>query len=382
MPTKKSKRSDGRYQVSISVKSEKTGRSIRKYFYGDTQREANDKKKQYLKTLASHVSMDNDSLNVWISTWVKSSSPSASIRKSNAFYAKKLAAVLGDMPIKDIRMIDIRTFAQGVAGMSFSTVKATKRITNRIFEDAVRNRLIPFNPCDGVTWQYASKGTHRALEAWEKRLILENHTIHRAGLWAIIMLFAGLRRGEALALQWEDIDFESQIIHVNKAIVFDGNAARISTTKTQAGIRDVPLLPQLRDALLCYEDRTGNVCRNASGEPIQTQAAFKRGWESWLNAMTNILNGEEPENQGRRSDLKTESDDSRKVFSIRTHDLRHTFCTMLYNAGIGLKEAQYIMGHADIDMTLEVYTHLDKERKSSAANIMNQYAENFDSIKI
>ena len=379
MPAKKEKRSDGRYQVSLTLGRKADGTPNKKYFYGKTQREANQKKKEYLDSIQSGVSSDPTLLSSWISTWLESSSQAEGVRYSNHLYAQKVSKALGNLPIKDIRMIDIRRFAQDMSRYSFSTVKKVKGVTNKIFEDAVRNRMIPFNPCSGVSWEYAGKGTHRALEDWEKALILENHQVHRAGRWALLMLFAGLRRGEALALNWDDVDFENNVIHVVKALRFSSNQAHLSTTKTKAGIREVPLLPQLKDALLCYGHRTGRICLNAEGNPIETQSAFERGWESYLNAMENILNGESPENKGRRTDLMTGLD--RKTFSIRTHDLRHTFCTMLYNAGIGLKEAQYIMGHADPEMTLKVYTHLDAKKRLSAASILTAYKENFDAIQ-
>lgn len=375
MPTKKAKRADGRYQTSLTIGRNEQGKPIKKFFYGVTQREAFAKKKAYLDDHATETHDSVLTLAAWIETWKKTSSPSEHIRSTNAFYADKLSLALGSRPISDIRMMDIRAFAQNMSRYSFSTVKKTRGIVDRIFADAINNRLISYNPCNGVTWDYASKGTHRALEGWEQKLIFEYHHVHRVGIWACIMLFAGLRRGEALALQWEDIDFEHGVIRVNKAIRFVGNKAELSDPKTEAGNREVPLLPQLRDILQPLKKPTGRICETAGSESM-TQAAFKRGWESWNNAMENILNGQKPIIKGRRSD-KDKAD--RKHFSVRTHDLRHTFCTFLYKAGIGLKEAQYIMGHADMKMTLEVYTHLDNEQKRSVTQKLNTLNLDFDS---
>lgn len=368
MSVRKTKRSDGRYQVSVFL-GYKDGKPQRKYFYGKSQREAKAKLDAFLDA-RNGAEASGLSLHDWIERWVETSSSSANMRRQNAIQAKKLDRFLGHKCLSDVRMIDITGFALSLAHYSFSTVKSVKRVTNRIFLDAMRNRLIDFNPTDGVRWDYAFKGSHRALEGWEKALIVQNHQIHRAGLWALIMLFAGLRRGEALALQWSDIDIPNSVIHVTKAVHFDSNSAVVSTTKTEAGVRDVPLLPQLKAALSAYKGRTGAVCLDAFGNPVSTESAFRRGWESYLNAMENILNGELPFRPGRRSDL---DDPNRKRFSVRTHDLRHTFCTMLYNAGVGLKEAQYIMGHADSSMTMEVYTHLDEIKKQSAAAILTKY---------
>ena len=372
---RKTKRSDGRFEASVFLGYGEGGKILRKRFYGKSQKEADRKKQAFLDRKDQGLEQ-RDTLHSWIVKWVKTSSNSPAMRRSNEAYAKKLDAALGKESLQDIRMIDITAFAQSMSHYSYSTVKSVKRVTNKIFADAVRNRLTNYNPADGVRWDYATKGSHRALEGWERALILDHHLVHRAGVWALLMLFAGLRRGEALALQWEDIDMDNNVIHVTKAVHFEGNTAVLSTTKTEAGIRDVPLLPQLKDALRAYKGRTGAVCLGATGTPVTTEAAFRRGWESYLNAMENILNDELPFQPGRRSD-KDRKD--RKKFEVRTHDLRHTFCTMLYNAGVGLKEAQYIMGHADSAMTLEVYTHLDAEKRQSAAAILAKYQDKLSS---
>lgn len=373
---RKTKRADGRYQVSVFL-GYKDGKPQRKYFYGKSQREAKIKLDEFVDRYQDGLRESDDTLGAWIARWAKTSSSSEYMRRLNALQARKLDAALGRKKLSDIRMIDLVEFAQSVNDKSYSTVKSIRRVTNRIFQDAVRNRLINYNPADGVRWDYAFKGTHRALEGWERALIVQNHRIHRAGLWALLMLFAGLRRGEVLALQWEDIDMDNNVIHVTKAVHFEGNAAVVSTTKTEAGVRDVPMLPQLKDSLRAYKGLSGPVCLSASGCPVTTEAAFRRAWESYQNAMENVLNGELPFQPGRRSDKDAKD---RKRFSVRTHDLRHTFCTMLYDAGVGLKEAQYIMGHADSSMTMEVYTHLDNQKKLSAAAILTKYNDELSTI--
>lgn len=369
MPKKVLKRPDNRYAVYVSLGRGEDGKRVRKTFYGSTQAEAKAKRDEFMKRYNEGLKEPDNTLHKWIEQWIPTSSSSAAMCTSNAIQARKLDAALGDKNISEIRMIDVQKFAKSLADKSFSTVKSVKRVTNRIFADAVRNRIINYNPTDGVRWDYATRGSHRALESWEKALIVEHWQVHRTGLWAMLMLFAGLRRGEALALQWEDID--ENAIHVTKAIHFEGNKAVQGTTKTEAGVRDVPILPQLKAALEAVRRPTGPVCLDAKGDAVSTEAAFRRGWESWLNAMENILNGELPFQPGRRSD----KDKNRKQFSVRTHDLRHTFCTMLYNAGVGLKEAQYIMGHADASMTMKVYTHLDETMRQSAAAKLLTYVD-------
>ena len=100
-----------------------------------------------------------------------------------------------------------------------------KSITTRFFADALDDALIRQDPCRKVTWEYAKKGTHRALEDWEKAHITEHWREHRCGIWALLMLYAGLRRGETMALTWADVDWDKNILTVNKTYVFEGNKA-------------------------------------------------------------------------------------------------------------------------------------------------------------
>ena len=149
----------------------------------------------------------------------------------------------------------------------------------------------------------------------------------------MLMLFAGLRRGEALALRWEDIDIEANLIHVRQGVHFEISAPIVGAPKTPAAVRDIPIFPPLRMAILaqCGPQPGEFVCVGANHKAL-TQPAWERGIEGFLNAMTNVLNGEAAIQPGRRSDKDKVS---RRVFSFRAHDLRHSFASMLYDAGRG-----------------------------------------------
>lgn len=365
MPTKIALRADGRFQERLRVDGKY------KYFYGQTQREARAKMEAFIRNMDKPKPREEMTVREWAEKWLAGSSPSEKARKRNAIYIKKIVKALGDKALTDIRKSDVTALANSAAQRSFSYSRTMKSVTCRLFSDALDDGLIIRDPCRGVKWGYAKKGTHRALEDWEKAHIAEHWLEHRCGIWALLMLYAGLRRGEMLALTWEDIDWEHDTININKAYSFEGNTAILGSTKTNAGNRIVPLPSILRDALLEICPSSGQIC----GDKI-TQSYFKRGWESYIHAMENVLNGLPAQNKGRRTDLMTDEQKvQRKAFSIRPHDLRHTYCTMLYEAGIGLKEAQYLMGHDDIKTTLEIYTHLSKKQTKSAFEKLNAYLE-------
>lgn len=400
MPKKQEKRADGRYAVYLSMgRDSVTGKRIRKTFYGDTQREAKQKRDQWLQ---SQETPQNDTVSTfadWADRWLTIyGQGSYSVLASNENAIQKLKDAIGHIPLGDVRKSDLQVFANSISSMSFSSVKKIQSVTCRIFREAVADALLDKDPSIGVKWDYADKGSHRALSIEERSLIVSNWHFHRAGAWCMIMLFAGLRRGELIALQGKDVDLESGIIHVTKAGHFEGNNLVIEDQpKSLAGIRDVPILSPLRPCLEALGVSGDTfLCQSADGKPI-TKTGFTKGLGAFMNILCDAANGRDPANHqlGRphRLDLSKARSPLQRLewemknaevdaweqqqaqFSFRAHDLRHTYCTMLYDADVDLKTAQYLMGHADTEMTLKVYTHLSETKKLSSIEKLMAYAD-------
>ena len=178
-------------------------------------------------------------------------------------YAKQLEAllpVIGNKRLSEVTVDDAAQIWHHYQGYSASTIHRAKMLFIALFETAIENDLCRKNPFKAKHAQppKASSGTHRVLTEEEKALILS--TPHRMQLPAVIMLYAGLRRGEILALEWTDIDFSANIIHVNKSIRFNGNRPLLVRPKTSAGTRLVPILSVLRPFL-----------ENAQGRPAASK---------------------------------------------------------------------------------------------------------------
>ena len=184
----------------------------------------------------------------------------------------------------------------------------------------------------------------------QEEVFLICSTPHRFQLAALIMLYCGLRRGEVLALGADDIDTSAGTITVSKAVRFDGNHAVLTTPKTQAGLRTVPILKPLRSHL---NSISGLVAPSASGK-LMTDTAFKRAWDSYLLALSRAAG---------------------HPVRFRPHDLRHTYCTMLRDAGIDMHQAMIWLGHSDEKMILRVYDHITEKRTAQSVKIANKYAE-------
>lgn len=387
---RKGERPDGLIQVSLQIGYKDDGRPARKYFYGHSRAEAERKRDEYKARLASGFSLDvNMTVSQWIDIFLRTyrSRVNEAYLKSDERPYRRLEAVLGRMRLLDVRESHLQDALNDVSGMSFSTVDKYRQAIQRLFERARKNKLIADNPAADLIMPPFVKGSHRALERWEIELILDNWNTKasHAGLWMMLMLLCGLRRGEMMALTWDAVDLVNRTLEVRRVAVIRKNRVKIEErAKTDAGLRTLPLCKALCDALLTVpeEKRIGYVCLSAKGLPL-TESAYERGAETFCRVLERILNGEPPTQRGRRTDVERKKAEKekdlplkeRKVFSFTAHDLRHTYATALYDAGVPVKAAQYFLGHADIRITLELYTHLSKERESASRLQMVKYLD-------
>ena len=335
-------------------------------------------------------------VNEWADQWMasyKSTTAYSTKRMYDTALRTKIKPVIGEMLIKDVRHLHLQKLVNEYAGKSESTLDKLRITLGQLFKAAYKNHLIERNPAEDISMPSGTSGSHRALERWEIDLIAANWQHHRCGIWVMLMLFAGIRRGEMMALKWQNVDLEGKVLRVSEAAHFEGNSAVDGNTKTESGVRDIPIVPPLYAALTVKKAGSlsaGFVCTGASGEQI-TSSSLKRGWAGMLIIMNKAANGEPPEQTpGRqptrlaKEERKTLTPEAQKELAAKRraewqkvkftpHDLRHTYATMLYDAGVDPKSAQHLLGHKDIRMTMQLYTHLSDERKTAAKMAMDGY---------
>ena len=165
----------------------------------------------------------------------------------------------------------------------------------------------------------------------------------------IFALFTGLRRGEVLALTWDDIDFENAVIYVNKALVrvrnYDGRKEKtrleIGEPKTESGKRVIPMIDTLIPILKEQKKRAGKTDSNL---------VFPSESGGYID----------PGNYNRKFYKIIEAAGIPKA---NPHSLRHSFATRALEAGVDLKTTQELLGHSSIDITANLYTHALMEHK-------------------
>lgn len=371
MPTKKAQRSDKRYEVSVTLGRDENGKRIRKSFYGKTQKEANKKKQAFLDGQQLARDAGKMTLEKWEKVWLESYATGGYRNRLNKVSVLNRFAqyIGGNRILASIKQAEVQAYAKTQASFTKSHVDKVRRDLTSFFKAAIDNEYILKSPCDGVNWEYVKTGSHDMLEPYLVELVTKNWRIHPAGIWAMLMLYAGLRPSEAFALRRENITDDAIIVsdgshfeHGQLVIVRD-------QVKSEAGQREIPITEPLREAIEAIPSE-GLVCLSTKGQPV-SQAACRSNWNAFWNMLEEIHNGRAIHGAGRRSDRFPE--DWQYLPKVQMYDLRHTFCSFLYDADVDVKTAQYLMGHASLEITLKIYTHLSEKKKQRSYDKLHAY---------
>lgn len=382
MPKKYTKRADGYYSTRVYLGTV-DGKKKYKQIYGKTTKEVAQKETEVRRQL--NVGLDllsNDTFGFWCDRWLKFQEVELTEERYNNYRVKlKLIRryspqfdmfadaesnkTLGGYNIAKIRLFELQSALDKLATLNPYTGKETakrtlseyRRTIQAVFKYAKNNRAIEFDPSEELTVsKTAPKTERRALDREEQQRVLTFE--HEAQLPAMIMMYAGLRRGEVAALQWSDIDFRNKTITVTKAVNFKKN--KIKKPKTDDGTRIVPMPDVLFDYLKRKKSSGYVVARN--GKPLN-ENAWKNLLDKYMADMNASVTGVSKFSKNR-------------VFVINLftwHCLRHTYATILYDAEVDVLTAQKLLGHSDVKTTLEIYTHLSKEKEAHNIDKLNQF---------
>lgn len=366
MPRQKlTKRDDGRFRCKYQGK----------LFYGTTQAEAMKKRDDWIRQehLGFNHSTENTTFLDYCQQWVGVyRTDCGSAQQKQYFNMMTYAATnVGKAMIKDITATDLQALCNTMSSYSTSYVSKFMTTLRGVFRTAVSDGAILRNPMDGVKRPKTKKCEgHRALAPWERELIAATYQGHDFGLMAMTMMFAGLRRGEALSIDIDrDVDFEARTLTVRQALSFpSGNQPVVTAGKTCAAQRKIPLVEPLAKALKGHH---GLLCTKEDGG-LMTETAFKRKYDSYLAYLETTINGCQKRWYGKTKAHKALLSEGKelppwKEVNIRCHDFRVDFCTQAYEAGIPVKTLQAWMGHRDHTMIMAVYTKLSQEREEKDA---------------
>jgi len=350
------------YRVTATIGKNPDGSAKRKPFYGKSKKEAENKRDEYMANIDRGLSVDFDKVvfrdifKLWFDEVLKPTLAQSSIQRYETDYRLRIKnCVLSDMKLTEIKSIHLQSYYNSIVEKySANTAHNTNKLIKNFFKYCVKDNMIIKNPLDAVTLPKTESktGDNKVLSQQDIDTLIQASSADGDLFIFVFALFTGLRLGEILALTHNDIDFENNIIKVSKSVTYltiDGEYKPVvSTPKTNSSIRDVPILEQLKAPLL----------RHISNEK---EKHFKLGV---LFKNKNMLFSSEVCTYKDRQNVRKSLARTQKRLGMQVttfHALRHSFCTLLAQKGVPLKTASVLMGHSNISVTAQIYTHVDNQ---------------------
>ena len=382
-------RSDGRYSYSFTDKQ-----GVRHTKYAPSLVELRRIEKEIERSRLDGIdpfAADKLSINDMYDRYMSQKFDLKPTTKSNYIYMYNhlVRDGFGKRKLSSVKYTDIKKFYYDLVqeqGLKPNTVENIHTQLHPTFQLAVREEVIRSNPTDGVMaeikksklWEKPKR--HALTIPQQKALInyIEENPEH-AGWYPIVtvLLGTGMRIGECLGLRWEDVDFDKKMISVNHSLSDrpmgkERKCERhIMEPKTAAGTRVIPMIDEVVDAFL--QEYQIQKCLGFCTDVIDGYKGFifstSQGTLYQAAAINQALHRiQESYNKEEMEKAKKERRDPVLLPEFSCHHLRHTFCTRFCENETNLKVIQEIMGHADIQTTMDIYAEATEEKKQEVVN--------------
>lgn len=285
----------------------------------------------------------------WLEVYHDAKSGERWKEETRCIFNKHLLPYFGEMRIDEITVESIQRFYNERKGYAASSIKHMKYLLRDVLDSAMEDGLISSNPVDSKRLSFSRKVTERKpLTEWQVADILRQISVLDTSTqrFVLMLLFTGMRRGELLALRWQDIDLEKRIIHVRHSIEFiHESQPHMKEPKSKAGVRDIPICDELMP-LLQPKGNPKHFLFGREDQPL-TRSAY-----AWMFKKIK---------------------DNVNLYGATPHSFRHTFITAAAGR-LDPKQLQEIAGHSKCDITMNRYAHTRyKDTDQTAKDLIGLY---------
>lgn len=367
------------WRASILAGRDENGKLIRKQFYGKTQKEVKEKLESFKNqmSLGALPTDDKITLDQWYYTWlfdyrIKDLKPK-SFQKYEGIYRNYIHGTqLGKIKLKDLRATHIQQYYNKLLDIDKKPVSTVKGLNTRLkpcLSEAEKQGYIQKNYCKMVTLPKEDKTREiKVLSASEQKQFIKAIKGHELEVLFLTALSTGLRVGEILGLHWSDINFDKGELTVNRTLQRITEISRDGKRESKV----IEQAPKSKNSIRTIPVPKNILCKLKDHRLEQNKNRLKLG-ELYFDNDYVFCN-----NFGHPIDDKKPARNLKSILSkldiepIKFHGLRHTYATRLFEANVPPKTVQVLMGHYDISITLDIYTHVMEDTKLEAVDKLNE----------
>lgn len=340
-----------------------------------------DLEKQYIEKKSQNnkgMFIDDEGLTVsaWAKKWLeiyKSDNEFATRKMYSDSIRLHINPFVGNIPLKYLKQSDVVSMLNELDKKGITRKKDVALLTiKQILNKAVENDYIYKNVALGIKVKKHKSAEKQPLNDKTISAIKKLAENDSNVFMVLFLLYTGLRREELIPLQYKDINIDNKYISINKAVVFIQNQPVVKNTKNE-DVRQVPIFDILLKRIQTLkEEHKANeyIFQNIKGK-MMSETTFKRKISYAVKAINIQLKADTLEGVSEENIKDKESEYENIYFSA--HILRHTYACILHKAGIDIKQAQLWMGHKDIKVLLNIYTHLDSQDNAKSIEKVNQF---------
>ena len=406
--TSKTKRANGsgslrwvesrqQYEHRVTIGRTPDGKLLSASFYGNTQKEALSKSSNRTKIVSLDGLSTNPTVKEWFDYWTNEICVNDGTKETTRIHKLRIAKTyvlpyIGELKLVALRANHVRTMLNGISkqGKSSQTQSHALKLTRQFLKMAVRHELITKNYAspefvDGIK---RTKTRHvRAMNQKEAETLLrytDEHASLSMKTLTYLLIYGGMRKGEALALSWRDIDFKNGEVRIGR------NLTRVPLTNRQGLVMadDVGIY---RSKLCLGQPKTDESSRTITISPTvltllktlketQSEQRYEFEYENgipfggeWANEnlvfTTDTGTPFDPNNfQHRFSKLAKQAE----LGNWTVHEMRHTCASLLINNGMSLYDVSKYLGHSSVEITGDLYGHWASEGKQRIADAMTE----------
>lgn len=358
------------YRANVYLGTDQiTGKKAKTSVTGRTRKEVKQKAKHaqdefvsngYTVTKVVPIKNYQELAELWLESYQLTVKPQTFIATKRMLY-NHLIPVLGALKLNKLSVSYIQGFINDLSSelVHYSVVHSINR---RVLQYGVSLQLLPFNPARDVILPKVPKRENKAIKfiapedlkalmAYMEKLANKKFSYFFDYVLYSVLLATGCRFGEVVALEWSDIDLENGTISITKN--YSRLLKLIGTPKSKAGVRVISIDKKTINLLRLYKNRQRQLFIDTGARV--SSVVFATPLKEYQNMATR------QESLDRRI---AEIGIPRFTF----HAFRHTHASLLLNAGITYKELQYRLGHATLAMTMDIYSHLSKDKEKEAVS--------------